>query len=702
MANWFEIKEPLIDPQGNFGNYLGSSAAASRYTESKLSKYAIDTIISDLQDTKNSVDWIPNYNDTKLQPEYMPVAIPNLLINGAFGIGFGIKSVIPKHNLAEVIDATINLIKHPNASVVLIPDQCMKVDIIDTNFKKISNTGYGRFMVRSIIDIEDYTSSRQALVIKSTPDMVYFDSIKSSIENLIEKGKLKGISDLINESKEDQMRYLIVLKRGVDANYIREILYKNTRLQHSTTVSFEVLVGNQPTRLSYKEYLKYFINFRRLTKFRVYSNKLQAIRTKHHKLGAYVKALDSGEIDNILKMIRKQTTIDDYKIIEYLIKKLNITDLQANFIINAPNKSLSKGYLKKYKEDMKMLTNQIKEFENKILDETHVDREIIDELKYFKKKYGKPRLCNVIDPAQINNIPKGDFKIIITENNNIKKIAENTKGIGTFKGDSPKFIIHGCNSKDILLFDNSGRVIKLPIHKIPISRNNDNGIDIRLLDKNFTSEIISAMYLPKLIELSKDLKKHFIITVTQSGLIKRMDLDDFINTPPSGIFYIRLSTNDRVIGVDICNTNSDVIVNSIQKALRMSIKDIPHQKRSSKGMRSMPVGVSIHNMSIVSNKNTDIIVVTEKGRVNRLSNVALKVSTRNRSGSNVINLKSNDTIHTILSVNSNDNIEVKTANGINIISVTDINQGSSVSVGKKIINLKNDTIIRVKKYIKED
>jgi DNA gyrase subunit A len=261
MANWFEINKPLIDPQGNWGNIDGDPCAAPRYTEVRLSKFGIDCAISELQETKNVVDWIPTYDTKDMEPEFLPAAVPILLINGSFGIGVGVKVEIPRHNMNEVIDATINLIKDPTSQVVLIPDHCFGCEIVKTNFKAISNKGFGTYKVRGVIEVGTY-NGYPSLTIKSIPDITFLKGIRKKVEDLIKDNKLIQIRDIVDETQlgSRDLKYIYVLKKGSDPYFVRDVIYKNTDMEQNCRINFEVLDGMTPLRMSYKSYLQAFID----------------------------------------------------------------------------------------------------------------------------------------------------------------------------------------------------------------------------------------------------------------------------------------------------------------------------------------------------------------------------------------------------------------------------------------------------------
>jgi DNA gyrase subunit A len=698
LINWFEINMALISKHGDFGNFNGDEAAAPRYTEAFLSKFAMDCVISELKETKNAVDWCDNFDRTEVEPKYLPAALPIVLINGAFGIGVGVKVEIPKHNVGDVIDATVALIKDKNASIKLIPEHCMPCDIVNTDFKSISNKGFGSYIVRGIIDIEIFNNpkiseynGRTALVIRSTPDLVFLNSIKDKVEELISTNKIVQIQDYVDLSTEFEMKFMYILKKGADPNFVRQVIYKNTEMEKSCRVNFEVLDGEVPLRMSYKSYLLSFIEFRKVTKFRLYCNKIQELETKVHPIDAFIKVLQSGEIDNIVNLIR--TATNKQTILDYLINKIKLTPLQADFISGVRLDKLAIYNLNAYIEESKALHEKIDGYINYITNDNLIEEEIIQELLEFKKKYNVPRRCRLISESEVSGIPEGEFKIVITNSNFIKKIQV-ADTIGSMKGDSPKYVIKGENTENILLFDDMGKVFKLPIHKIMFTEKGTNGIDIRMLIKNLTANINTVIYEPTVKSFNEKQNKYFLVAVTAGGNIKKMDLDDFLTVPPSGIVFMKLDDGDFIKDIMIIPYQSDVIVYSDSKALRMNMEDIPHLKRATKGSKAMNVNEMIDGISVIKHDTTDIVVITELGRVNRFSPVALPYLGRNKTGSTVIKLSKGDKIKCIYGLNIEDTIRIITKETKIEIPVKDIQEGSSISTGVKMISTKTDIILR--------
>lgn len=714
MTNYWDINITMIEGDGNWGNIQGNNQAAERYTEACLSPFAYSYILGDIKEVPDTVDWVKTYTDREEEPEYLPLKIPLLLINGTFGIGIGMKSYVPPHEVNDVVDTTVKLIDDPNAVISLIPKQCLPCDIIPIDsFDSICKLGYGKFRVRGRMEIVQSIEAKlvpnkeyigkPGILITSTPDMVNLIKIYDKLEKLVAENKLPQIIKVLEPEDEDKAKkkkkkkeeakndFLIILKKGSDPNYVMDAIYKLTDMDTTFTVNMEVLDRCNPVRTGYRDYLKSFIENSKCTKFRYYANLRQQVKTKYHEKEAFIKALQSGQIDEIQAVIKKQKTVDDNYLMEYLIKKLAITDLQARYIINARQKELSIGYLNKYLAEAANLMQLDKLYFDKMLDEKILEQEIKDDLLKFKSEYGKPRNCRVLDAATINNIPKGRFKIIITEKNFIKKVSDGTP-IGSFRDDRPVHHIVGENEDNIMIFDSFGKVYKYPIHKIPISDKSSNGIDIRLLIKQLTSRIVSVYYEPTLIEYSKKKVKHFMVVQTKGCNIKKLDIGDILGAPLSGIFYIKLGDGDTVSDVMMVGEGLDVICYSKNKALRMNMSEVPEQRRSSKGNKAMDSN-EVDGLAMIGPNTTDIIVVTKSGYINRFDAISFLPSNRAKAGNRVIKLKASDEIYTIFGVTPESILKVTTKNEKLEIPIKDIPMSSSASQGNKLIGLKNGDVI---------
>lgn len=696
MTNWFESKVPLLTYDSASGSIQGGDQAQMRYTESYMSQFAVECVMGELAETKQVVNWQKTFDNHNDEPESLPVKVPLLLVNGTFSIAIGTRVEIPPHSLNDVIDATITLLHNPNAKIVLIPDQCTKCEIVNTDWKKISNMGFGNFVVRGIIaNGED--KHGQYLSIQSTPDIVWANNIVEKIEELIKDNKLIQVTDIQDHSTKSQLDIRVYLKHGADSNYVKQVLYKNTQLQVTKRVNFEVLNGMDIQRLSYKAYLLYFLEYRKNIKFRLYNFRLQKTETRLHQIDTYIKILESGDIENIVHMIRNQASMDEDYLINWLVKKLNITDLQATFVLRTQLKALSKGNLHKYKEEQKQLLKAADTYVKYITNEKLIEDEIENELLAIREKYGSPRKSVIISESEASDIPEGEFKVVITESNFVKKMQVNDP-IKAYRGDNAKFAVIADNAKDLLLFDQMGKVFRMQVHKVPFTEKNSAGTDVRLLVKKLTSNIISCMYIPILELLANKKSKYYLAIVTTKGLIKRIDLNDVINATPSGITYTKLNKGDSVKDIIVVNGKSDIVVYTKSKALRMPVEATPYLKRSTLGNIAMKTTENIDGMSVITGETTDIVVVTNKGKFNRFSTAGLPISDRNKSGNKVIKLAKGDYIHNIFSCNPNYILRVIRPDETVDINVADIPIGSSVSAGTKMCK---DGIIKVELIKKE-
>ena len=699
MINWFEIKQPMMIGQGSFGTVSGEVASAQRYTECCLSPFGLECVCGALYYNNEVVDWNPTYDNKHMEPQYLPVKVPLLLINGILGgIGTGIKADLPSHNMGEVIDATLRLIDDPNAEVVLIPDHCLPCDIIDTDWKNICNKGYGSYRARATMSVSHDKNDYPYITITSLP-MYGTNNVVNKIDEGIAAGKFPQIIDVNDESKNDYgVRIVIKLKKGTDVNFVKEALYKYTPCEQSFRVNFEAVYGTELVRLSYKAYLELFIKFATDNKIKEYSARHYVVSTKLHKLDAFIKIVGSPDIDKIINLIKKGKTNSDNELIELLISKYRLTDIQASYIINAQIKQLSRGYLDRYKEEFNKLSKEESWLEGRIANDKLIKEDVKNELIMLRNKYATPRICNVIKVSNLGNIPEGTFKIIITENNYIRKIGEN-ENVNVIKGDRPKFVLTVSNLENILLFDNKGRVFKLPIHRIPIMAKNEPGIDVKGVIKGLTADIISVIYEPTVTKLAALKQKVYVAILSKNNTIKKLDIQDFINVPPSGIIYSKINQDDDIVDTQLVSDNMDLILYSDSKALRIASTDITLLKRNTIGTLGMGGQHGpMEGMSIIytdhKNPTKYVIVLTESGKVNKFSVAGFERSQRNKAGSRVIDLGRGDRIKTIFGASDNNTLNIITTGSNISLPISQIQMMSSVSKGIKVTQNKTDVVIR--------
>ena len=389
-------------------------------------------------------------------------------------------------------------------------------------------------------------------------------------------------------------------------------------------------------------------------------------------------------------MIRKSKETDEPIIVEYLVKKVKLTDLQAKFILRTQLQKLSKGNLSKLIADDKVLTDNIAFYESIVTDDNKILNTIIDDLVEVKNKYGRPRTCDVIK-ASTDLVPDGVFNIIITENNFIRKIGENEYA-NIVRGDKPKFAMKVRNTENIIIFDTKGRVFKLPVNKIQLCDKQNPGSDLRLAIRGFTSDVVAMIYEPVLKEYSKSLSKYYITVVTEGNYIKKMDLDDFLNIPFSGIVYCKLKPGDIVKDIEVLTDDVDIVVYTDHKATRMSVNNVGHYKRITQGDYAMKTDKPIQGVSVIYPNAEYIVVITKSGKINKFNIEGLVNTGRYKAGTNVIKLDKTDSIVTIYGVSNTDIINIWTGEGLTSINVSDLVIGSSISKGIKVIKTKTGVI----------
>ena len=689
MVNDFSSKVPTMEGGGSWGHKCNPCPAAERYTYCKISNFSIDVFLQDIYDDARSTDWMMNFDNKYQEPCYLPAKIPTLLLLGQLGIAVGLKSSIPAHNLGELIDTTITLIKNPRAKICLIPDECMPCEIHETNFQAITDTGMGSYVVQGIIDIGEY-EKHPALFVRSLPDYTFFDSIKTSIIKLVEGKKIPYIVDLLSKSRVDRktgkyiMEEVIVLSKGADPYFVKEFLYSNTSIRQTRQIKMITIKDNKLKPMNYREYLVEFINFRRNTVFRKHNALLQKYKTLIHEREAYIKAMTSGEIDKIIKMIRNQKTAEDAELMEYLITKLRITSLQAKFLMNTSIKKLSAGNLARYKKELAEYQKKKQAILDIIMSPANIDKYIINEMLEIKNKYNQPRLCKIISSNEAKGIAPGVFRLVFTKKGFIRKIAENDP-LGSFNNDEFSFSILANNTESILAFSDNGKVFKIPVAKIPLYAKGSNGIDIRVLNKYITSNIVSAAREETLTNLAKSKKfKNYIFVVSKQGYIKKMDLVDIISAPPSGFIYSKLDAQDVVQDILFGPDKLDVLIYSESKLLRISSKEIPYLKLYTKGNRVSTANTEVDGMNFLLPGSTDIVVLTKNGLVNHISSNDIQRVARGRAGQKVIKLAKHDNILSIHPCKSTDILAVNEGRAVKRIPVKDIQLGLPVSPGIKL------------------
>ena len=744
----FSMSLPLLKGQGNFGSIDGDPPAAMRYTETKLGKIS-QYLTEDLE--KNTVSYRNNYDETEKEPTVLPSQYPNLLVNGAGGIAVGMATSIPPHNLGEVINATNAFIENQNITISQLmkyvpgPDFPTGGLIIGKEFiKQGYNKGRGSFKIRGEIEFEEKKNGRSILVIKSIPYQVNKSILNEKIALLARDKKIEGISDIRDESNREGIRIVIELRRGVEPETIRRQLYKLTNIESSFGFNSLALVENKPKLLNLKEFISEFIKFRETTVIKRVKFDLQKAEERAHILIGLATAVEN--IDAIIKIIKNSKNNDDAKknllskkwkikksskLVSIIEKKKNIqsyslTEKQVIAILELRLQKLTAFGISEIETEINKLAKLIIDL-NKILNsKKELNNLIKNELNNIKDKYAVPRRTKIIDAVLNYNIEetiqKESVVINITNKGYIKRSpltslkaqkrgGKGKTGITTREEDFVVQIFTANTHTPMLFFSTQGLVYKIKAYKIPEGTSASKGKSIfNILPLKNHHSISSIMPLPEDENEWKNLK---IIFVTSKGNIRKNSLEDFININASGKIAMKLSENDKIIGVKICKEDQDILLSTkYGKCIRFMSKKLRLFKgRASKGIRGMQLvdGDEIISLSILDNSKIDskkinkdpkikkglekyILSVSENGYGKRSSFFDYRVTNRGGKGIiGIINSSRNGNIACSLVVGEEDEIILSTDKGsIMRCAVKEIRVAGRNTQGVRIKKLKGE------------
>ncbi len=744
----FSMSLPLLKGQGNFGSIDGDPPAAMRYTETKLGKIS-QFLTEDLE--KNTVSYRNNYDETEKEPTVLPSQFPNLLVNGAGGIAVGMATSIPPHNLGEVIDATIALIENQNITISqlmkLIPGPDFPTGglIIGKEFiKQGYNKGRGSFKIRGEIDFEEKKNGRSILIVKSIPYQVNKSVLNEKIALLARDKKIEGISDIRDESNREGIRIVIELRRGVEPETIRRQLYKLTNVESSFGFNTLALVDNKPKILNLKEFISEFLKFRETTVLKRVKFDLSKAEERAHILIGLATAVEN--IDPVIKIIKnskdnnaakinllnkKWKIKKSIKLVQLIEKKKNIStyslsEQQVIAILELRLQKLTAYGINEIENEINKLAKLILDL-NKILNsKKELSKFIKNELINIKDKFSVPRRTKIIDAVLNYNIEetiqKESVVINITNKGYIKRSPLNTlkaqkrggtgkTGITTRDEDFVVQIFTANTHTPVLFFSTQGLVYKIKAYKIPEGTAASKGKSIfNILPLKNHQSISSIMPLPEDENEWKNLK---VIFATSKGNVRKNSLEDFININASGKIAMKLSENDKIVGVKICRDDQDILLSTkYGKCIRFMSKKLRLFKgRSSKGIRGMQLsdGDEIISLSIIDNVKIDsktikqdqklkkglekyILSVSENGYGKRSSYFDYRVTNRGGKGIiGIVNSSRNGNISSSLIVGENDEIILSTDKGsIMRCAVKEIRIAGRNTQGVRIKKLKGE------------
>ena len=570
MVQDFSLRYPLVDGQGNFGSVDGDSPAAMRYTEARLARIA-NEILRDLD--KNTVDFASNFDDSLQEPTVLPSYIPNLLVNGSSGIAVGMATNIPPHNMSEVIDGLIALIKNPDITIEKLMKHIVAPDFptggIIYGYQGVKDaylTGRGRVIVRAKANVETLKNSRENIVISELPYQVNKANLIEKIADHVRAGKLTDISNIRDESDRDGMRVVIELKRDAQPAVVLNQLFMHTQMQTTFGVIMLALVNGMPKVLTLKEIMQHFISHRMDVLVRRTKYELDAAERRAHILEGYIIALDN--IDAVIETIKKSRDVETAK--NNLMKKFKLSEIQAKAILDMRLQRLTGLERKKIEDEYKELIKLIEKLKGILESEEKRYLIIKDELLELKERYGDARRTEIIysheEFSLEDVIAEEDVVVTISHNGFIKRFpvsgyrrqgrgGKGVTGAGTKEDDFIEHMFIASTHHYILFFTDSGKCYWLKVHELPEGGRATRGRSIiNLIEKN-KEDNITAFIAVK--EFKDD---NYLIMATEKGTVKKTVLSAYSNVRKGGINAINIVKGDRLISVKMTDGNNDIVL----------------------------------------------------------------------------------------------------------------------------------------------
>ena len=714
LAQEWNTRYMLVDGHGNFGSVDGDGAAAMRYTEARLSKISME-MLADIN--KDTVDFIPNFDETEKEPTVLPSRFPNLMVNGTSGIAVGMATNIPPHNLREVINAVVKIIDNrvqedretdieEIIQIIKGPDFPTGAQILGTT--EIDNayrTGRGKVKVRAISNIEPMPNGKQRIVITELPYMVNKARLIQKIAELVKDKKIEGITALRDESSREGMRIVIELRKDANANIILKKLYKHTQLQDTFGVIMLALVNNEPKILNILEMLTYYLKHQEDVVTRRTKYELNKAEERAHILEGLLIALDN--IERVIQIIRGSKNVAEAK--EKLMQEFGLSDAQSQAIVDMRLRALTGLERDKIENEYRELIERIAELKAILADEKKLLGVIKEEILIISTKYGDDRRTAIgSDEDDITDeelIKRENTVIAMTKLGYIKRMTvdnfrsqnrggKGIKGMQTIEDDFIEELIMTTTHHFIMFFTNMGRVYRLKAYEIPESGRTARGTAIVNLLQMLPEEKITAV-----IPIREFKPGRYLLMATKKGMIKKTPITDYQNIRKNGLAAITLRDEDELIEVKSTNNKKEIILVSKQgMCIRFLETDVRSTGRTSIGVKGMNLnsGDEVIGMQL-DTQGEDLLIVSENGMGKRTS--MDEFTPQNRGGKGVKCYKINEKTGNVVgvkAVNEDNEIMLISTEGIVIrLHCKDISQLSRVTSGVKLINMDTENNIRV-------
>ena len=717
MAQDFSMRNPLVNGHGNFGSVDGDSAAAMRYTEAKMEKLATE-LLRDID--KETVDFVPNYDESRKEPSVLPSKYPNLLVNGSNGIAVGMATSIPPHNLGEVIDGTISLIDNPDISIDEMIEQIKGPDfptggiIMGKNdMVRAYQTGRGKVKVRAKAEIEEGIKGRDRIIITEIPYQVNKARLIEKIADLVKDKRVEGISDLRDESNRHGMRIVVELKRDANPNIVLNQLYKHSQLEDTYSIIMLALVNGEPKVLNLKQMLYHYVEHQKQVITRRTRFELKKAQDRAHILEGLKIALDN--LDEVIKLIRSSSDGSIAK--EELINKFTLTEPQAQAILDMRLQRLTGLERGKIDSEYKELMEQINSLREILSNEPILMNIIKREMLEIKEKFADKRRTQLKpSEAEINIedlIEDEEITITLTHLGYIKRVTSDTykiqkrggKGISALSTREEDFVEHlvttTAHSK-VLFFTNKGRVYRLKAYEIPEGKRQAKGtalINILPLEKD---EKVTA-----LIPFKDFDDENYLLLCTKMGIIKKTVLKEFRKSKRNGLIAINLRDEDELIGVRVTDGDQEIImVTRKGMSIRFNENDIRPMGRSAMGVK----GITLSEDDVIVSVNLvgegeDLLVVSENGYGKRTLLTEYRMQSRGGKGIKTYNINpKTGSISGARVVNPEDDLMIINSDGVLIrLGVENISRLGRATSGVKLMKTEEETnVVSIAKIMAEE
>jgi len=714
LAQDWNTRYPLVDGHGNFGSEDGDGAAAMRYTEARLSKISME-MLADIN--KDTVDFVPNFDETEKEPTVLPSRFPNLLVNGTTGIAVGMATNIPPHNLKEVIGATVKIIDNrieedretsidEIMQIIKGPDFPMGAEILGRRgIEEAYRTGRGKIKVRAVTDIEAMPNGKHKIVVTELPYMVNKALLIQKIVELVKTKRVEGITDVRDESSREGIRVVIELKKDTNANVLLNQLYKHTQLQDTFGVNMLALVDGVPKILNISQMLGYYLKHQEDVVTRRTKYDLNKAEERAHILKGLLIALDN--IDEVINIIRSSKSVQDAK--NSLIERFGLTEVQAQAIVDMRLRALTGLEREKLEAEYKELMDKISYLKAILADEKKLLGVIKDELLVISQKYGDERRTalgrDVDEVTDEELIERENIVIAMTKFGYIKRMPEDLfkaqnrggkgiRGMQTIDEDYIENLIVTTTHNYLMFFTNTGRVYRLKGYEIPEAGRTARGVAIVNLLQLQAGEKITAVIPLKSYEDGK-----YLFMATRNGMVKKTDILEYQNVRKTGLTAIVLRDNDELIEVKATNGDDDIfLITKKGMSIRFNEKDVRQTGRTSMGVKGIHLGKDDIVISMqMSSQGEKILLVTENGMGKRT--LISEFNAQNRGGKGVkcykITEKTGDLVGAKIVTDEND-VMIITTEGIIIRTSCDgISTLGRVTSGVKVINLNYDNNVKV-------